>query len=226
MKKITVNYKIIFNDGNHRYISENPGIVSSYFSLLRHEDIDIVIKTFRDFSQGKFIFNFNDKTTTSDLINRIYEQIKFDSSIFDCNYSPIFIYAKSIYININPTNYLLNDLLSKYNIQNTINIYLEFSSSAGNIFYENGIRYYMHSNEQCRHSDPHIHIEYNDYQATMNLRTDEITGYLPNKIKKKAIQKIKSNIKALLTFWNEHTNGLKVDVDMFLNENKLDILNK
>lgn len=41
----------------------------------------------------------------------------------------------------------------------TINIQILINADAGNIFKDDGIRYYMHSKEAGKHNTPHVHVD-------------------------------------------------------------------
>lgn len=54
------------------------------------------------------------------------------------------------------------------------------------------------------HNPPHIHAKYNEYEATVDIKTLKITGKLPTNAKKW----IKKNNNALLENWSLAKGGL------------------
>jgi len=58
------------------------------------------------------------------------------------------------------------------------------------------------------HNPPHIHAKYNEYEATIEIKTFKITGKLPANAKKLLKKWIKKNNNALLENWNLAKDGL------------------
>lgn len=100
--------------------------------------------------------------------------------------------------------------------QNSIDIQILVNSNAGTVFKDDGIRYYMNSKEQGKHNIPHIHVDIkHEYFAVFSLIDGkQLSG---DKLKKVYIKKIKEKIfdnkHQLLVYWNEHTDGLTVDLN-------------
>lgn len=100
-----------------------------------------------------------------------------------------------------------------------IEIHLMVNSDAGTIFQDDGIRYYMHSKESGKHNIPHVHVDIrHDNSGTFSL----IDGkqLTDGKIKQSDLKKINNMIKSkqeeLVKYWNEHTDGLTVDLNQAL----------
>lgn len=100
-------------------------------------------------------------------------------------------------------------------LEDTITILLIFKCSAGTIFNENGIRYFIHSRESGRHNIPHIHVEYRyEESATISLLNfNVLDGKISQKVYKKVLEKIKKEQLYLLEYWNLHTDGLRVELN-------------
>ena len=89
--------------------------------------------------------------------------------------------------------------------------------ATGRIDAEDGVVYYMHSNEGNRHNEPHVHISeisFNPREATISILTGKVlAGEMPKKLIKKAREKILANREFFIECWNTKTNGLEVDVN-------------
>lgn len=87
---------------------------------------------------------------------------------------------------------------------------------AGSVFEDDGIRYYMNSREAGKHNEAHVHVDIR-HETTGSFSI--ITGkkLSKGKIKTSDVRKIQMMIAnhqaELINFWNEHTDGLTVDLD-------------
>lgn len=97
-----------------------------------------------------------------------------------------------------------------------IEIQLLLCMDAGSVFEDDGIRYYMNSREAGKHNEPHVHV---DIRHETSGSFSIITGkkLSKGKIKTSDVRKIQMMIAnhqaELINFWNEHTDGLTVDLD-------------
>lgn len=83
----------------------------------------------------------------------------------------------------------------------------------GDVWRENGIRFYMHSNENTKHSEPHIHIKTGSFSASVRISDGKIlAGKLPQNKKKYIIKRVLDNKYELLLCWNTKTNGTEVKI--------------
>lgn len=91
----------------------------------------------------------------------------------------------------------------------------KFNNQAGDIWVEDGLRYYMQSKEAGRHHLPHIHVDYrHESSATVSLYDGEmIEGDIPKKVMKRVKAKVLNNKKYLMECWNKLTDGLRVDLN-------------
>lgn len=101
----------------------------------------------------------------------------------------------------------------------TINIQLLINSDAGSIFEDDGIRYYMHSKEAGKHNTPHVHVDIR-HEVSGSFSLIDGKQLSDGKIKKSDVKKIKRMIinkkKEFIKYWNEHTDGLTVDLNQAL----------
>ena len=100
-----------------------------------------------------------------------------------------------------------------------VDIQLLLNMDAGEVFEDDGIRYFIPSKEQGRHNWPHVHVNVrHEKEASYSiidgshLAGDRIKSSDEKKIRKK----INENKKQLLIYWNEHTDGLTVDLNQAL----------
>ena len=122
---------------------------------------------------------------------------------------------------IEDTNKPLLNYLHNMGISETekINIQLLINSDAGTIFKDDGIRYYIHSKESGRHNTPHVHVDIR-HEVSGSFSLIDGSQLSGEGIKKNDVNKIKKMInskkKELVKYWNEHTDGLTVDLNQAL----------
>ena len=113
-----------------------------------------------------------------------------------------------------PLSYYLDKM--HYNVEDTINIQILLSENAGEVFKDDGIRYYMHSKEAGKHNEPHVHVNVRyEHDGTFSIidgRQLEHSDIRPKDIRKIQM-KIKENKEQLIEYWNLHTDGLTVDLN-------------
>lgn len=101
-------------------------------------------------------------------------------------------------------------------IEDTIEIQLLLCMDAGSVFEDDGIRYYMNSRETGKHNEAHVHV---DIRHETSGSFSIITGkkLSKGKIRISDVRKIQMMIAnhqaELINFWNDHTDGLTVDLD-------------
>lgn len=116
-----------------------------------------------------------------------------------------------------PITYFLHRM--GYGIDDTIEIQLLLCMDAGSVFEDDGIRYYMNSREAGKHNLPHVHVDirHEDSGSFSIIDGEQLSK---EKIKSSDIKKIQRKIAAkkeeLIKYWNEHTDGLTVDLDQAL----------
>lgn len=122
---------------------------------------------------------------------------------------------------IEDTNKPLLYYLHKMGISETekINIQLLVSSDAGTIFKDDGIRYYIHSKDSGKHNTPHVHVDIR-HEVSGSFSLIDGSQLSGDGIKKNDVNRIrimiKSKQKELIEYWNEHTDGLTVDLNQAL----------
>lgn len=160
-----------------------------------------------------------------DIINEVIRDIYDDDDqrFFD-------EYQRRFYFLNNKSRYSIADpnasftrLLERYlDPEGTGTVYVEFlaSMNAGQICREDNLRYYMNSHEGNRHNEPHVHVDdlkTHDSASISILNLIVLDGYLSNRSKRKAIQKIAQEQRAFIEFWNTKTDGLYVDINKYFN---------
>ena len=139
---------------------------------------------------------------------------------------PGLIYAKSDSINafVDDPSVPLGEL-AKVLSASSISLYLLLNGNAGEVW--NGripsATFAFHSNEQCGHSLPHIHICYgHQLNAALDIETAEpIAGKrdyqkIPSKARRQIEELIRKNKARLQWWWNSQMNGIRIDLDAAL----------
>ncbi len=112
--------------------------------------------------------------------------------------------------------------LSRLSVEqnNTINIQILVSSDAGTVYRDHGIRFYINCREGTKHNEPHIHVDirYGEATGAFSLKTgQQLTGDKIGRKDKKIIEEtISLHQSEFLQYWNEHTDGLDVDLNQVL----------
>lgn len=108
---------------------------------------------------------------------------------------------------------------------------LAFSGSAGEVmrneggpYKDTGVTYYFNSGEGNRHNEPHVHLCYR-HECMMRyfLRSGVVepvngSAPIPNKILKEAKRRIDDNLERLCHYWNDLTDGIRIDLNHEFNK--------
>lgn len=104
----------------------------------------------------------------------------------------------------------------KVDISQGLDIQLLLCMDAGTIFFDDGIRYYMHSKEAGKHNKPHVHVDVR-HEASGSFSIIDGKLLSGEGIKNKDIRRIQKMIEKkreeLLSYWEMNTDGLKVDLN-------------
>ncbi len=119
----------------------------------------------------------------------------------------------------NPLQYYLHRMEVSEN--KIVNVQLLICLDAGEVLKDKdeGIRYFIKSNESSCHHCPHVHVDVkHECSGTFSIKTGE---QLAGNIKRvKYLKKIKNTILSrqyeLLELWNRSTDGLNADLNQFL----------
>lgn len=109
--------------------------------------------------------------------------------------------------------------IQKLGMFNTVDIQILVSSDAGTVFENHGIRFHINCREGKRHNEPHVHVEIRQEESgSFSLITmEQLSGSKIRKKDQKIIKEtIENNQKDFLIYWNEHTDGLDVDLNQAL----------
>ena len=96
-----------------------------------------------------------------------------------------------------------------------LQIQILVNSDAGTVFQLDGIKYYFHSNELTRHHEPHVHIDVrNEQSGTYSIRDfRRLDGNVKTRDETKIKKVLQKRQIELVQYWNEHTNGLTIDLN-------------
>ena len=116
-----------------------------------------------------------------------------------------------------PLSYYLDRL--GVDVEKPIEIQLLLCMDAGEVFRDDGIRYYMHSKESCSHNEPHVHVDIrHEKEGSFSILSGiQLAG---DRIKTRDIRRIEKMIRdrkeELIRYWNLNTDGIKVDLNQAL----------
>ena len=217
-----VDFKILFDDGKQYFCPQTPGIVSSLFESCRVGNVECESEEarFKKYSNTSFQMLIDNQTTFSNILSKWSHLSGLDLDRLEEIYGklPLAIIQDGILLWIKNLLCPVSDLFQIEESEHIV-AFLIFNCQAGNIWNENGIRYDMHSREKNQHHTPHIHVRYRDNEASVSLINGEIEdGVLPNRIHKVVKNKIMDNQFFLIDFWNNKTDGIKIDLDVLFGE--------
>jgi hypothetical protein len=174
---------------------------------------------YKDFDKTKFIYKADDNTTVKEIyeyaitiINNFDDEFKNKYVIEYDTMAMFFIENDS-----RSVSRLIEDPRAKIlSVLNYLGIPTQFKlfncryGIGANWNNLDGIRYYVHSDEQNHKHSPHIHTEYNNKKSSyFILSGDKRDGEnYPRKIEKSIKKQMADNKKDLLEFWNDRTNGV------------------
>ncbi len=106
-------------------------------------------------------------------------------------------------------------------------LYLRISSNAGEVMAGAipGVSFRINSRESGRHHEAHVHVS---YEHRRDFAVSLIDGHVlagepeyekvPRRVRRAIDQRIRENSEELLRFWNDRTDGIKVDVNVILGQ--------
>ena len=173
-----------------------------------------------------FDFEYDQNTTIEELIDKtcqITGASARESIDSDEKTGYKIIVNERLLIAFEDTNLLLDEIIKNYNLGNTINSLIEITCGRGEVLRcvnrDKGFRFYIPSREGKKHHNPHIHVEHrNGNSGSVDLITGEQykNGSLTQKQMRYVRNIIDNNKKMLLEYWNNHTDGIKVDLNVAL----------
>lgn len=207
-----VFFKMIIDDGEKYYAGEDPGIaICDYVYMRGLNGIDDNTfwenqrKHYREHMQFVFTFIPNPRSTLVDVAEEIVKRIELDPQKFIEFRVPIYILENLELVEIEDPTIPLSTISKYYDISKALHIFFVLSNQAGDIWVEDGLRYYMHSKEAGRHNLPHIHVDYkHECSATISLYDGKmVDGDMPRRVMKRASKKIMDNQRYLMECWNK-----------------------
>lgn len=222
-KSIISNNRLVYDDGAYLFYTNRVGILKEPFAELMDKTLNTVEHDFNRFKTLTFEFLYDENTSIEEYYQCILKGMgfKYDPRIprggWDGANTLCFLEGKQL---IKVENYKLkfNTIISRYCNKQVINSLMIFWAGAGDIWNDDGLRYYIPSKEGCRHKTPHVHVEYrHEEKASIDIKNGvKLAGDMKPKILKKARERILDNQEYLLDCWNKKTDGLNVDINHYL----------
>lgn len=225
-----IHFALLIDDGKS-YTRHNPGIaIADYADLLnwdegRHDEFwKHIYEHYHEKSQFDFLYNVEPNTSVEALSKVIAERIGFNWDLFSCFPKKICLKIDRELICVENAQIDFERIFKYYGLKDELSVYFIFSNQAGDIWVEDGLRYYMHSREFGKHNKPHVHVDYkHEMAASICIYDGEVLdGKLPSKTLKRARERILENQRYLLECWNKMTDGFKVDINYYFGTISLD----
>lgn len=220
-KSIIVNNKILYSVDQGYYIPSDPGILRDYFSYaanIEEQDVKTWLLNNREIN---FCFDYTGNTSFRTFLNTIYHKLGITTKaryfLEGKEYARLYVLIDGMLIAVDNKRLKVGAFINKNGLSETIQTFLVYEVSAGDVWErEDGIRYYMNSNEQG-HNEPHLHVDYrHERRGTFSIITGEmLAGNLYKKTQRSVKKRILNNQGYLVDFWNMHTNGLTVDLNHY-----------
>ena len=178
-----------------------------------------VLFPLRHVNGRKFTIELSEESTVKNLIMAIKQKIRIIMPNFNCwDYIEwAFVKGERYYFDDDNQNLLF--IISKYfgyPDDTIIGVQFLISANAGEVDNAEGLEYYVHSRERCKHNLPHVHVNSTDHNhwAVIKIEDGEIIeGKLPGRLKKKAKERILDNQQFFFECWNKMTDGIRVDIN-------------
>ncbi len=166
------------------------------------------------------------KTSNSFTVEELWDKINAHLSrrgrIYSSTYYEKYLVFNNLRYSIENKDKPLHYYLQRMKVDDNglVEVQLLLNMDAGEVLDDDGIRYYIHSKESGKHHKPHVHVDIRHEKSAVFslLDGEQLDG---DKIKKKDITKIQNRLEErreeLLKYWNEHTDGLTVDLNQALN---------
>lgn len=219
-----IHFEILVDDGEQYYRGKDPGIAICDYAYIRGQDgVDCSsfweeqIKHYQKHMAFDFDLNVGPDSLIIDVANKIAEKIGFDKKRFSESPFPIYLLEDNEFVEVVTPTVCMAVLSKYYNTFEDLHIFFVLCNQAGDIWVEDGLRYYMNSREAGRHNLPHVHVDYrHETSATVSLYDGEmIEGDIPRKVMKRVKGKILDNQRYLMECWNKMTDGLCVDLNVY-----------
>ena len=112
-------------------------------------------------------------------------------------------------------NTTIHRITKKFNISGSLYVFFIFSGDAGEIWKDDGLRYYMPSHEQGSHSIPHVHVDYkHTASGTISIIDGKVlAGDLPSRVVKIVRKRVLEEQDYLKECWNKMTDGFIIDIN-------------
>lgn len=196
-----------------------------------------IIAPLRKINNSNVEWNIDDTLTVEEFYEKIDEYIYSGKNnmpdpyiegkitldfVKECKILKKYILKNGIRYSVRNEEKNLGFYLSRLNVEqnNTINIQILVSSDAGTVYRDHGIRFYINCREGTKHNEPHIHVDirYGEATGAFSLKTgQQLTGDKIGRKDKKIIEEtISLHQSEFLQYWNEHTDGLDVDLNQVL----------
>ena len=178
---------------------------------------EMVQRHYEEHSLLEFYADILPETKISEIRYMVAARVGFDQGRFSEAHIPTYILAGEELAYIADNSIDLAKLKEHYAIGDDLHLIFSFLSVAGDIWREDGVRYYMHSKEAGSHHEPHVHVDYrHEATASVAIKDGELLdGVLPLKVLKRVRKRIMDNQKFLFECWNKMTDGLYVDIDHY-----------
>lgn len=208
---VNIEYFVLLTQGDDYYYPDNVDGFAT--SAADYEYLKCNVINLDDYIHGKLCVTVDKFTTVFELWDEILPKVNFGGIANECK-TPCFIANKHI-ISVLSKDYLLDNFMMKYIKSSTLKAIFVMNNAAGDVFRDDGLRYYFNSHEAGKHHVPHIHVDYfHEKSGVYSILTGErMKGNIPRKIDKKIKERIMNNQRMLAEWWNNQTDGIDIDLN-------------
>lgn len=166
------------------------------------------------------LFEYSQDSCIKDALDAIIQVLhqKSEEEFFRNAYHIYFVCKDKRYC-VYDMNANFQRVLERYldpEMTGTVIVQVFASADAGTVCDDEGLRYFMHTHENGKHNEPHVHVRDTGYQYEASLAISDgriLAGDLPRKLLKKAQRKVLSEQPYFYQCWNTMTDGLQVDIN-------------
>jgi hypothetical protein len=198
------------------FCCSEAGIVTDDFNT-RYQ---LIISKYSLFTPISFELKTNESTTVYDVIEGYLDFIDINHDHFyDMCFEPSILTRKEC-LCIEDTNIPLITIFKHFDCGESLHICFFLTLIQGEVFNDNNISYYIHSNERTHHNLPHVHVKKRGkYEVVIDfieLKVIKTSGNITQKELKAILSVIEQKRTNLIEYWNNRTNGISIAIDYTL----------
>lgn len=180
------------------------------------------------FNNRSIKYEYNERTTIRDVLEHICKLApagfhdENDSWFIEERFCLVLDDEVKDFENISANLFLMLNYIDKVDKQIVLGAKIGRLGGGIGVGDISGLVFQIRTDESTHRGRPHVHVEYGEMNASIEILTQELlAGNLPHKKLKKAKELIRLNVGFLLHEWNEYSNGFAIPLEgYYYNKNQ------